>query len=66
MNLKVDQLLAGIVNQIRLHRSVDLPPKHRHSPGLCTEGRRSPLRLIGRILRRQAPVSRSCDNLLVL
>lgn len=63
MNLHVDELLAGLVNQIRLHHSRDSP---KDGLRLCTEGRASPLRLIGRILKRQANVSRSCDNLLVL
>jgi hypothetical protein len=63
MNLKVDDLLAGLVNLIRLNRG---RRSREDSVTLCSEGRASPLRFIGRILRRQAPVSRSCDNLLVL
>ena len=61
MSLRVDELLAGVVNQIRLRKLKRLGPC---SP--VTEGRKSPLRLINKILKRQAPVSKSCDNLLVL
>ena len=63
MNLRVDELLAGIVNQIRLHRN-RLTSGGQRSP--VPNGRKSPLGLINRILKRQAPVSKSCDNLLVL
>ncbi|KAK2146598.1 hypothetical protein LSH36_595g03022 [Paralvinella palmiformis] len=58
MSLRVDELLAGVVNQIRLRKLKRLGPC---SP--VTEGRKSPLRLINKILKRQAPVSKSCDNL---
>ncbi|KAI0208485.1 hypothetical protein LSAT2_006831 [Lamellibrachia satsuma] len=57
INVKVDDLLAGVISQIHLRQ---------HScPQTAADGRRSPIRLIGRLFGRQSFVSRSCDNLLV-
>ena len=65
MDLKVDELLVGIINQIRLHKNKDTEAKDTRNSS--QDGRRSPLALIGRLLRRQGNVvTQSCDNMLVL
>ena len=61
MSLRVDELLAGVVKQIRLHSN-----RYQREHPTIADGRKSPMRLINKILRRQAQVSKSCDNLLVL
>ena len=64
MNLNVAELLAGILNQIRLH---EVSPGDVTAAGKRPRDRcRSPMRLLGRFIKRQTGSSRSCDNLLVL
>ena len=66
MNMKVDELLAGVLNQIRLRKH----KQSKETPDSATHcSLRSPIALLGRVLkpavlRRQ--FSKSCDNLLVL
>ena len=68
MNLKVDELLAGVLNQIRLRRRGGGGGVRDDG---CTQdcGVRSPMLLLGRMLRPgllKRQQSKSCDNLLVL
>ena len=68
MNLKVDELLAGMLNQIRL-RKHNVRHLGTHSSCLQDCGVKSPMMLIGRVLRPamlKRQQSKSCDNLLVL
>ena len=64
INVKVDDLLAGIISQINLRQSSSSCASHPIQPP-GSDGRRSPIRLIGRLFGRPPFVSRSCDNLLV-
>ena len=59
MNLKVDDLLGGIVNQIRLRENGKLHQKDVARP-------KSPIVLIGRLLKRNSCYSKSCENMMVI
>lgn len=79
MNLKVDELLAGVLNQIRLHSN-----SHQATTTAMAKGRnkhamprtpepviRSHIPLMGKLFNRQRGMlrrqgSKSCDNLLVM
>ena len=61
MNLKVDDLLAGIVNQIRL-RENDYNAVHQKD----ISRPKSPIVLIGRILNKNNCQSKSCENMMVI
>jgi Rad/Gem-related GTP binding protein 1 len=66
LNHKVDELLVGIVKQIRLHPQ-RAEKKRRQSEdkreGACLSSAKG---LIGKLFKKQGYVSKSCDNLLVL
>ena len=74
MNLRVDELLAGIVKQItltELRRRIRNSKKrkqvrttsHRDVNGCLEYAARG---IVGRIFKKASPMFRSCDNLLVL
>ena len=74
MNLRVDELLAGIVKQIRLtatrlrkrnSRKIKHPraTSAREGNGCIEHAARG---IVGRIFKRTSPMFRSCDNLLVV
>lgn len=65
LNHKVDELLAGILKQIRLKEKKLAKRRRRCIPdenGCIPQARD----MFGKILRRNQPMFRSCDNLLVL
>ena len=69
MNLQVDTLLAGLLNQIRLRKSNTSAPYEPHPHCIQDCGVKSPMSLLGRMLRPamlKRQQSKSCDNLLVL
>lgn len=72
MNLNVDDLLAGVVKQIRLtnkrnsskkKRKTNCVPDEEATNGCIEHAARG---IVNKILRKNSPVFRSCDNLLVL
>ena len=65
LNHKVDELLVGIVKQIRLTPARERKRRNDASRGDVTCVR-SAKGLLDKLLKRHSFVSRSCDNLLVL
>ena len=67
LNHKVDELLVGIVSQIRLNpRRVER--RRRQAEDKCRESScvSSAKGLLGKLFRKTQYVSKSCDNLMVL
>jgi hypothetical protein len=61
MNLRVDELLAGVVNQIRLRESTPHPDPPAPTP---LQRSRSPIFFIEKIINRHN--SKSCENMMVI
>lgn len=74
MNLRVDDLLAGILKQItltELRRRKRSSKKHKSIRAISQLERGGCLEyaargIVGRIFKRTSPMFRSCDNLLVV
>ena len=66
LNHKVDELLVGILRQIRLKRNLPGPSTLDQSNKPIEEANREgPKGIVGRLFRRNSRAFRSCDNLMV-